>query len=230
MSEPPSNLGPFSGTARLFPLPNLVLFPHVVQPLHIFEPRYRQMVRDALAADRLLALVLLRPGWENDYEGKPPIHAVACMGRILAEQRLKDGRYNLMMRGLSRVRLVEELDGKMPYRTARVEVLVEEVPPAGTATQQLRRRLAERIPVWFAEQEAILTQFQKLFQSDLALGPLCDILSFALTLPMEFKQELLATVSVAERARKLLKHLNGPPTAADPTAVERGFPPKFSDN
>src|SRR5581483_8559229 len=99
----------FSGTARLFPLPNLVLFPHVMQPLHIFEPRYRQMTTDALDGDRLIALALLRPGWEADYDGKPVIYPVACLGRIVAEQRLEDGRYNILLRGLSRIRVLEEL-------------------------------------------------------------------------------------------------------------------------
>src|SRR5574339_310094 len=85
----------FEGTARLFPLPNLVLFPHVVQPLHVFEPRYRQMTVDALAGDRLIALVLLKPGWEAEYEGRPGIYPVACLGRLVADQKLPDGRYNL---------------------------------------------------------------------------------------------------------------------------------------
>src|ERR1700752_3118620 len=96
----------FSGTARLFPLPNLVLFPSLLQALHIFEPRYRQMTADALAGDRLIAMVLLRPGWEADYDGRPPVHEVACLGRIAAEQRLPDGRFNLQLRGLSRARIV----------------------------------------------------------------------------------------------------------------------------
>ena len=70
----------FSGKVRLFPLPNLVLFPHVMQPLHIFEPRYRFLLEDALATDRLIAMALLAPGWENDYEGRPPLYPMACLG------------------------------------------------------------------------------------------------------------------------------------------------------
>src|SRR5271155_3631888 len=80
-------LAEFSGKARLFPLPNLVFFPQVMQPLHIFEPRYRQMTADALEEDRLIALVLPRPGWDKPYAGSPAIHSVACLGRILAEQK-----------------------------------------------------------------------------------------------------------------------------------------------
>src|SRR5215510_11390422 len=102
MSEAFSPLAGFTGTARLFPLPNLVFFPHVMQPLHIFEPRYRQMTADALAGDRLIALVLPTPGWEADYAGRPAIHPVVCLGQVVTEQRLEDGRYNLLLRGLTR--------------------------------------------------------------------------------------------------------------------------------
>src|SRR6476469_8415765 len=103
MSDHDPSLAPFGGYARLFPLPNLVFFPHVMQPLHIFEPRYRQMTADALEGDRLIALVLPKPGWESDYMGKPPLHDIACIGRIMADQQLDDGRYNLLLRGLARV-------------------------------------------------------------------------------------------------------------------------------
>ena len=106
MSQNPSSLDDFGGTARLFPLPNLVLFPHVVQPLHIFEARYRQMMADALDDDRLLAMALLRPGWEEEYDKRPAIHPMVCLGRIAEEERLADGRYNLMLQGLSRARVV----------------------------------------------------------------------------------------------------------------------------
>ena len=86
MADDLSPLSGFCGKVRLFPLPNLVLFPEVMQPLHIFEPRYRQMTADALAGDRLIALGLLRPGWEADYDGKPAIYPVACLGRVVPGQ------------------------------------------------------------------------------------------------------------------------------------------------
>src|SRR5690348_4408413 len=140
MSEDISPLSEFAGTARLFPLPNLVLFPHVMQPLHVFEPRYRQMTADALAGDRLIALALLRPGWESDYDGKPAIYPVACLGRVVAEQRLDDGRYNILLRGLSRVRVREELPQDRLYRSARVDLLADADPPEGQAARDLRKR------------------------------------------------------------------------------------------
>ena len=108
----------------LFPLPNVVLFPNVFLPLHIFEPRYRQMTADALASDRLIGMVLLRPGWERDYEGRPPIYPVGCSGVITHAERMPDGRYNLVLRGLDRFRVVEE-DHELPYRRAVVDPMPE---------------------------------------------------------------------------------------------------------
>src|SRR5438876_8293933 len=126
MNDDAQALSKFAGTARLFPLPNMVLFPHVVQPLHVFEPRYRQMTTDALAGDRLIALVLLQPGWEPDYASTPAVHAVGCVGKIVADQALPDGRFNLLLRGLSRIRVDHEIPHAKQYRLARVELLAEE--------------------------------------------------------------------------------------------------------
>jgi Lon protease-like protein len=108
----------------LFPLPNVVLFPNVFLPLHIFEPRYREMVADALATDRLIGMVLLRPGWERDYEGRPPIYPVGCSGVITHAERLPDGRYNIVLRGLERFRILEE-DTSRSFRRAVVEPVGE---------------------------------------------------------------------------------------------------------
>ncbi|HEV8395427.1 MAG TPA: LON peptidase substrate-binding domain-containing protein, partial [Vicinamibacterales bacterium] len=95
-------------TIPIFPLPNVVLFPNVFLPLHIFEPRYREMVADALASDRMIGMVLLRPGWERDYEGRPPVYPIGCSGVMTHAERLPDGRYNIVLRGVERFRLLEE--------------------------------------------------------------------------------------------------------------------------
>ena len=92
----------------LFPLPNVVLFPNVFLPLHIFEARYRDMVADAVASDRMIGMVLLRPGWESDYDGRPPVFPVGCSGVVTHVERLPDGRYNLVLRGLERFQILEE--------------------------------------------------------------------------------------------------------------------------
>src|SRR5262245_48241827 len=142
MNDDAQALANFPGTARLFPLPNLVLFPHVVQPLHVFEPRYRRMTADALAGDRLIALTLLKPGWEEEYDARPAVHPVACLGRVVADQLLSDGKYNLLLRGVSRVRLLGEVPDGRPYRTARAELLGDGPLPGLSEAKRLRKELA----------------------------------------------------------------------------------------
>ena len=115
----------------LFPLPNVVLFPNVFLPLHIFEPRYREMVADALASDHMIGMVLLRHGWDRDYEGRPPVYPIGCSGVITHAERLHDGRYDIVLRGLDRFRIVEE-DHARSYRRAIVEPVPDRSPLAGT--------------------------------------------------------------------------------------------------
>jgi Lon protease-like protein len=123
----------------LFPLPNVVLFPNVFLPLHIFEPRYREMVADALASDRMIGMVLLRPGWERNYEGRPPIYSVGCSGVLTHNERLPDGRYNLVLRGIERFRILEE-DHALGYRRAVIEPLREQPLDAADRAEVLRQR------------------------------------------------------------------------------------------
>ena len=133
-------------TIPLFPLPNAVLFPNVFLPLHIFEPRYRQMVADALSGDRIIGMTLLRPGWERDYDGRPDVYPIGCAGLITFVERHKDGRYNIVLRGLEKFRLIEEDTSiPRPYRIARIENIVESVASMNederTAMRLARRRL-----------------------------------------------------------------------------------------
>src|SRR3954462_8009494 len=109
-------------TIPLFPLPNVVLFPSVCLPLHVFEPRYREMIADALDGDRLIGMVLLRPGWEPQYEERPPVFRIGCSGVITHVERLGDGRYNIVLRGLERFRIIEENHDRS-YRRAIFEPL-----------------------------------------------------------------------------------------------------------
>ena len=124
----------------VFPLPNVVLFPHVSLGLHIFEPRYRRMVEDALASDRLIAMALLKEGWERDYYGSPPVHTVACAGAIEEYQRLPDARLNIRLRGLSRIAL-GTISSADPYRVADFRVLRDRNADDGPAVAPHRERL-----------------------------------------------------------------------------------------
>ncbi|MGH7266051.1 MAG: LON peptidase substrate-binding domain-containing protein, partial [Candidatus Rokuibacteriota bacterium] len=107
----------------IFPLPEVVFFPETVLPLHVFEPRYRRLVVDCLAGDRRLAVVLLRPGWERDYDGRPPVHAVAGAGEIIHGEALADGRYNILIDGRMRIRIEDEIEDGRPYRLVRARRL-----------------------------------------------------------------------------------------------------------
>jgi uncharacterized protein len=228
MSDDVSGPTGFAGVARLFPLPNLVLFPRVMQPLHIFEPRYRQLTADALAGDRLIALALLCDNWEHHYDGQPPVHPVACLGKIVADQRLDDGRYHLLLRGMGRVRIVRELPGPKLYRSADV-ALLSDVEIQKPARQQWRRRLIAAVTRWFDDKGGVQKELSKVLTSKLPLGALADILTFALPLSVEVKRRQLEEVRVERRLECLLAHLPAE-TPAAPTVLERKFPPGFSLN
>jgi Lon protease-like protein len=132
----------------IFPLPNVVLFPAALLPLHIFEPRYRAMVADALEGERLIGLVMLRPGWERQYEGTPDVYPVGCAGFITHADRLPDGRYNIMLRGIEKFRILEERperDGAERYRIAHIDAIKEVRSGNGAAVQDARRRLEQLI-------------------------------------------------------------------------------------
>jgi Lon protease-like protein len=230
MNEEYSSWEDFSGTVRLFPLPNLVLFPHVVQPLHIFEPRYRQLMADALESDRLMALALLEPGWEQNYHKRPAIHPVVCIGKIFKEERLADGRYNLLLHGQRRARVVEECEDDRLYRSARVELLTDVEGPGGEQEAAMLRELGQHLSVWFASQGLALEQLSKLLESGLTLGALCDIFTFALPLNIEFKQQLLDQVDVETRTRRLLDHLEEHAPGKEARPAGKRFPPEFSRN
>src|SRR5688572_10359904 len=120
-------------TIPIFPLPNVVLFPNVFLPLHIFEPRYRQMVNDALAGERMIGMVLLQPGYEEDYERAPAIYQIGCAGLITHVERLSDGRFNIVLRGLERFRIIGEENptSTILYRRALIAPLADADLAAG---------------------------------------------------------------------------------------------------
>ena len=111
-------------TIPIFPLPNVVLFPNVFLPLHIFEPRYRDMVADSLEGDRIIGMTLLQPGFETAYEGRPRVYPIGCAGVVTHAERLPDGRYNIVLRGIEKFRIDDE-DGDRSYRQAHVTALPE---------------------------------------------------------------------------------------------------------
>lgn len=123
----------------LFPLPRVVLFPGSVLPLHVFEPRYRELMEACVAEGPMaMAVPLLVPGWEQEYDGRPPIHPIAGAGRIVEHRRYPDGRFDVLLAGLARVRLQELPAEGRSYRRAHATPLVDRTPHP--------ERIAEQIP------------------------------------------------------------------------------------
>lgn len=129
-----------AGRVPIFPLPDVVFFPLTTLPLHIFEPRYRRMTEDALSSDRLIAMAVLKPGWERDYRGNPEVYSTACVGLIEEAVRLPDGRFNIRLRGFARVRIGEFVQDQ-PYRVATIRRLEDRNGADGEDVEEDKRRL-----------------------------------------------------------------------------------------
>ncbi|NBS90720.1 hypothetical protein EBS67_12110, partial [bacterium] len=214
-------------------LPNVVLFPRVIQPLHIFEPRYKQMVEDALEDNRLIALCLLQPT-AGLGGSTSPIYPDICIGQILQEERLPDGRFNLLLQGVSRAKIIKEVNNGKLYRTAKVEIL-HDVPNSSVENEdRMRTRLVKRMTKWFTQQPSAKEQLDRLVNSDLSLGNLCDVFSFALPLSVDMKILLLQLVNVEDRASLLLEVIEQmtPEVTKQPSssAPSKKYPPDFSAN
>jgi hypothetical protein len=122
----------------IFPLEDATLFPNASYPLHIFEPRYRAMIADALKGNRIIGMVTLQPGHEAEYEGRPPIFAIGCAGLITEYEELPDGRYNIVLGGLVKFRVTSE-DNSKPYRLASVQALPEPLDDKKTVALMMQR-------------------------------------------------------------------------------------------
>jgi Lon protease-like protein len=200
------DLSCFPGVTRLFPLPGVVLFPHVAIPLHIFEPRYRQMTEHALAGDRLITLVQIRADADWKTDPKPPLEPVGCLGRIIQHERLADGRFNVLLAGLRRVELTRELAAATLYRQAQVAIW-EDVE-ANPLALPLITELVARFKALASRQGPLDPDIKRLLDSERSLGSLTDILAHALPLPGDLKQAFLVERDPDRRARKLLAILN----------------------
>lgn len=210
---------------RLFPLPNLVLFPGVLQPLYIFEPRYRELLEQAKADDGLIAMALLRPGWQRDYEESPALYDVVCVGEIVTCQTHDDGTSNILLRGTKRARIVQEIPADASYRVAEVQ----DLPGAATNGTNAASEIATRLKNALAK-----TDFFKLFeQPSLGASPslevLTDAVAYALPWPLLMKQQLLAETNAIRRGELLVSWLAQ--AAADPQSAGRPtFPMRASAN
>jgi uncharacterized protein len=186
----------------IFPLPHVQLFPHALLPLHVFEPRYRDMVRDAMAGERLIAIAALEPGYEGDYQGRPPVRPIIGVGRVVGHEPLGDGRANIVLRGLARARIDRELPPAESYRLVEAATLTDRVR-AGFDTAAARETL-----ILLADQLALKLPsggetLRELARSQPELGPLVDVLAAALVTDPDDRQELLETLDVDARVDRV---------------------------
>ena len=189
-------------TLPIFPLPNVVLFPHVFLPLHIFEPRYRAMVADALEADRMIGMVLLRPGWEGSYEERPPVYPIGCAGLITHHEPLPDGRSNIVLRGLSKFRVLGEQDDRL-YRVAQIEPIDEEPVPADRAEIRAARRRLEALLVPRSQGRESDARIPSAMSDEDLVNALAQYMELD---PLE-KQALLEREGLLARSRSLIELL-----------------------
>jgi uncharacterized protein len=224
----------FSGLVPLFPLPNVVLFPNALLPLQIFEPRYRQMTADVLEGERMIAMSLMRPGWEHlPSSANPPIHRVVGLGKIIAHQKLDDGRYYLVLRGLARAKLLSEQVVELPYRIGQLEICHDIIDDVATIDRMARS-------------EELMSLFVRMFPgvnlkqlflhaaSELPLGNVCDVLLGALPLSSQLAQQFLEQPNVDVRSQMLLdllkENVTRPAMPVPANSLYRTFPPTFSAN
>lgn len=220
----------FTGYAPLFPLPRGVLYPQLVLPLHIFEARYREMTADALAGERLIAMALLRPAPDDVYLTKSaPIYPVVSLGHIVTHERLDDGRYNIVLRGLCRARLCDEPATDHAYRIGRLEPLKDVYPDQSPAFW--RRCRAAMLAAFRRRFPQLLgcAELQQAVKDDLSLGVLCDLLCSSLPLTPLESAEMLMETDVRRRCAWIMQRLSTECRCHVPPG-EDSFPPGFSVN
>lgn len=183
----------------IFPLPSVVMFPGTRLPLHLFEQRYRAMIEHCMSAGpQVIAVALLQPGWETDYEGKPAFHAVAGVGRVVAHERRSDGTHDILLQSVSRARL-HEIESPHPFRLARAEVL----PDVGG--DDVNRTDVTSLIALASEVAGLLHRAQPDFElglsGDESPATLSDRLANRCLVDTSVRQQVLETVHVPARVR-----------------------------
>lgn len=204
-------------SVALFPLPNVVLFPRAVLPLHIFEDRYRAMTADVLDSSGHLAMALLKPGWEKNYHGRAEIEEIVCIGKILTHEKLPDGKYNFLLQGHTRARITREHDNH-PYRIAHLEAL-EENPIDELELLPCRHRLISVFDNGSLLATVIGRQFRQLLSSALPTPDIADLIAFNFLEDVHLKQSLLAETDVLRRVLRTVEAFEAVRPAIQPVST-----------
>jgi len=200
----PPAAGGLPAMIPIFPLQDATLFPNAAYPFYIFEPRYREMVADALKGDRIIGMVMLQPGHEAEYDGRPPIFPIGCAGLITAYEELPTGEFNIVLGGLVKFRVTGE-DNSRPYRLARVVAIPEvldtgealalgkerqriqtllsalfdrfgvDPPPPGVPDEQVVDELAQRLPMARLDRQRLLERDDALARAGAVIEALEEI-------------------------------------------------------
>lgn len=191
----------------IFPLPNVTFFPQTLLPLHVFEPRYRKMTANCLAGDRLMGVTLLKEGWQKDYFGRPPICKTFGVGKIVDYEQLADGRYNIMLEGLFRARLVEEYPTKQ-YRTARAQVIQD---PAIDGCRAQVSQMMKELQMLTSRVSTLMPSMREAIQGALGAHPhpliIANQIAAALVLDAYDRQSILEQDEPLRRLQLILIQL-----------------------
>ena len=187
----------------LFPLPNVVLFPKTPMPLYIFEERYRTMVRETIAGNGELVIALLRAGSESNYSSVSAVHEIACLGKIETYEELEDGKYNIVVVGVHRVRIIREVQHS-PYRLVEVERVEDAAYDERSADIVERHNHLGALFAKFTELATGVKQHAWELMPQLDFESLVNMVAMTLNLAIEQKQELLETDEASERCDALI--------------------------
>jgi Lon protease-like protein len=208
VTAPNPRLAPYDlSRVGLFPLPNVVLFPSQLLSLHVFEPRYRRLVSDVIEQGMALAVPRLKPGYDVEYYGAPPVFDVCGIGEITEYARLPDGRFNIVVLGLGRGVIVEELHSE-PYRLARVQPLGERTTSAPVVAETLRAELARLVHRTAPHLSGPLRELASRVRDAANAGESADILAGMLIEDPDERQALLEELDPSSRLTSLIAHVH----------------------
>jgi hypothetical protein len=191
---------PIPELVPIFPLPTVVFFPETYLPLHIFEPRYREMIHDTAVQGHCIGMALLREGWEDQYEKAPSIYHIGCVGRIISSHKLADGRFNIVLQGLHRC-TYEEQEVSTPYRQARILLHAQH----GVSSLDLETRInLEHVTQEYLTSKKAHELCQVIASGKLTDSILVHNLSAGLDLSPVEKQFLLESDHLIQQARRLI--------------------------
>ncbi|MFG0289410.1 MAG: LON peptidase substrate-binding domain-containing protein [Rhodopirellula sp. JB044] len=196
----------FDGQVRLFPLPGMVMFPHAMQPLHVFEPRYVEMLRESLATDQLITMATLLDSASVADPASPPIARTVCIGKIVSHAELAGDRHNILLVGVRRAKIRRELETSRPFRSAQVDLIDDFYLPAATDQRnKLKRRLLTSFGKIIPPKAGSQQSLHDLMAGQMGVGPITDIIAYTLPFEPEDKLKLLEMSDVDARAEQLIK-------------------------